>query len=178
MGWKQLKEHYGIKHVVHVRKGMLLIGSEYCLDLIQIGPEGEICVNSIVDDKSSLGQLVSVMRGEPDTVRRLMAEPDQFAVAIPVYSVVDGVLVKQLAESMEWPSVTHDGELMYENTHFATPETALREAKNDLDRSIEYLGDRRQRLLSQIDEVDSKKQEFINLRNQVEYQLKQVEVSA
>lgn len=178
MGWKRFKEHYGIEHIVHVRKGVLSIGSQYCPDLIQMGPEGDIRVSSIVDGKDSLGQLVSMMRNDPDTAKRLMAEPDQFDVSIPVYSVANGELVEQFAESVEWPSVTHDGELMYQNTHFTTPEAALREAKGDLDRAIEHLDVRVQMLMGQIDEINVKKQEFHGLRDRVEDQLKQMGVSA
>jgi len=175
MGWKRVKDHYGIRHIVHMLNGGLTVGSEYCPDLIQIKPSGEVIVSNIVDTKGTLGKLVTTLRSDPELLRGLIAEPDQFDISIPVFSVVDGVLIEQMAESLEWPSVTHDGELMYQNTHFPSAEAALKEAKDDLERSVGYLDEQVINLLAQIEEIKSRSAKCRALADRVSEQLQQIE---
>jgi len=40
MGWKNLKEHFRIGHIVQCRDGVILIGSGYVSDLIKVSLDG------------------------------------------------------------------------------------------------------------------------------------------
>jgi hypothetical protein len=54
MGWKNIKEHFSIQHIVHIKNGKVCIGSPYINDLIIINSEtGEIEKNSL--DSKNIG---------------------------------------------------------------------------------------------------------------------------
>lgn len=39
MGWKNVKEHYRIGHIVHVKDGKICIGFPHITDIMEISPE-------------------------------------------------------------------------------------------------------------------------------------------
>lgn len=51
---------------------------------------------------------------------------DELKNPIPIYSIRDGNLIIKYTEELGWPNITHDGELMYENSFFKTKEEAIK----------------------------------------------------
>jgi hypothetical protein len=120
MGWKAIRDHYRIGHIVQVveDKG-ICIGSPYVHNLITIRPDGTITPNRIIRDGEGgeLGRYMAEMKADPEQLRRLIDQPDTFERAITVYTYEGGSIVERQCEELGWPNVTHDGFMQYENTY-------------------------------------------------------------
>lgn len=132
MGWKKIKEHYRIEHIVQVVKGAFWIGSAYIPSLIIIDAAGELSKKDDGSGNDKLRRYQEEMESDPETLKRLAIEPDTFDQSIPVYTHKNFAIVEKQCEQLGWPNVTHDGELMYDN-FFSTNrnqviEWALRDA--------------------------------------------------
>ncbi|MCK9434981.1 MAG: hypothetical protein M0R32_09235 [Candidatus Cloacimonetes bacterium] len=129
MGWKNVKEHYKIEHIVTLEKGNICIGSAYCRNLINILPSGEVRWGmlgpSLNDD---LERYFSEMTEDKDKLLELMNKPDTFKHSLPVYTYSGGEIIEKQCEEYDWPNCTHDGELMYENVFFKDKLDAVKEA--------------------------------------------------
>lgn len=137
MGWKNVKQHYGITHYVCVAEKGICIGSGYVHDLICIADadkprEWHDTVDRIVTKLDSVNLaiwrqryvgrgepfdgFVKSMADDPAALRRLIDTPDTFERSIPVYTYdYDGNIIEKQCEEPGWPNVTHDGDMMYEN---------------------------------------------------------------
>lgn len=163
MGWKNLKEHYRIEHIVRVEpeKG-ICIGSGYVHDLIAVKRDGSIYPNKEMgwSRNEDLARYRREMETDPAKVRALIEAPDTFTKSITVYTYdYDGNIIEKQCEEPGWPNCTHDGECMYENT-FSTDRAQVIEwakrnveaALSEIRRSIEQVDreqvDRRQRLVN------------------------------
>lgn len=154
MGWKRLKEHYGIRHQVAVypEKG-ICIGSAYVHDIIviadtdhplewhdrtykrpmNIGCGLTIWRGDTIGRGEPFDGLVERWQAYPKELRNTIDEPDTFGRSIPVYTYdYDGNIIMHVCEEPGWPHVTHDGRMMYENT-FSIDRGQVREwAKREL----------------------------------------------
>lgn len=143
MGFKKLKEHYRIGHAVCVTKAGICIGSPYIHDIIVIGMDGEI-KKRYEDGKTNddLLRYQKEMDADPEKLREVVQAKDIFEAAIPVYTYEGGNIIKKLCEKTGWPNVTHDGDLMYENTYSTDKHKVVKWAKENAEAGIE-LGQRR-----------------------------------
>ena len=117
MGWKNLKEHYGIvHHVVQVTEKGVSIGTLSIADSIVINLNGRI-VRRYDGMNGNLQRYLSEMEADPETLRRLVQTPDTFSEAIPVYTYEDGEVIEKFCEKPGYPNVTHDGRMMYEQRY-------------------------------------------------------------
>ena len=129
MGWKSVKEAYGIEHIVKLEGDRLLIGSGYVGDLITVHPDASITLSSIArGHDGEIGRIRNELESDPDRLRRLLAAKDSFQESLPVWTYEDGEIIELRCEEYGWPNVTHDGRLMYENTFFEKREHAVRAA--------------------------------------------------
>lgn len=159
MGWKNVRDHYGIGHIVKLVDGSLHVGSPYVGDLVTVSPEGEATINRTFRDSPELLRYRDAINADPALYRRLMDEPDTFSASIPVYTWKGGEIVEKRCEEVGWPNPTHDGEMMYENTFFLDRDDALRRALESsrglVERLEEHVAeakatlDRRQKMLDQ-----------------------------
>jgi hypothetical protein len=148
MGWKNVKEHYRIDHLVHVRNSKICIGSAYIPDIIIIGSDGTIEKRDA--DRWSvnrdLDRYQKEMDADPAKLKQLVESPDTFTNSITVYTYGDGQIIEKQCEVTGWPNVTHDGELMYDNTFCVARDVvlkwALRDAEAYLKRTIELITER------------------------------------
>ncbi len=139
MGWKNVREHYGIEHIVKMVDGMLHIGSPYVGDLVVVSPEGVAEINRTFRDSAELQRYRDDIHADPATFRRLMAQPDVFSASIPVYTWRGGEILEKRCEEVGWPNATHDGDLMYDNAFFLDRGEALRHALSDARSLVERL---------------------------------------
>lgn len=142
MGWKNVKEHYGIKHIVQVTDAGICIGSGYVHNILTIRADLSI-------ERSSIGRgepfdsMVAAMEADRPKLRELIDSPDTFSASIPVYTFTyDGAIVEALCEQPGWPNVTHDGRIMYDNTHFPERSQAVAQATKELDAVAENAANR------------------------------------
>ena len=139
MGWKTLKDYFGIGHHVQVSDRGILIGSGYVSDLITInGTTGELEENATFSSFAR-EKYPALLEASPNERLRLIQAQDVFTAAIPVYTYKGGEIVQELCETPGWPNVTHDGNLMYENSHSTDKATVIAWAKRSTASAVHYL---------------------------------------
>ena len=116
MGWKNVKEHYRIDHIVCVADDMLYIGSPYVHDLIVIAMDGTVIKRYQDGGNDNLRRYMREFDAAPNTLRQLIQLPDSFSDSIAVYTFAGAEITTKACELPGFPNVTHDGELMYDNT--------------------------------------------------------------
>lgn len=159
MGWKSVKEHYRIEHLVHVMNGAIMVGSHYMPAIIGIvSGSPKLVLNHLLRPfaNEDLERIWQEMEADPETLRKLVEQEDTFERSIPVYTFQRGEIIEKMCEYPGWPNVTHDGQLMYEN-RFSTDrdevvQWAVRNAEAALqriDQELEHLKDQERDLRSE-----------------------------
>lgn len=139
MGYKNIKEHFRVGHIVHVRNEGICIGSPYVSDLIIIGRNGVIKKGRDSAVNEDINRYQSEMQADPAKVRALIEAPDTFTASLPVYTYEGGKVVLHHCEQYGWPNVTHAGALMYENTFSPSRAWIAKRAKNNAQYGIEAM---------------------------------------
>ena len=135
MGWKKVKEHYGIKHIVQVdsreafgKVPCILIGSSFISDIIVIRMSDAALLSSYSGSNVVLRKLQTRLEEDAKNgiLKRLIDEPDEFSRLLPVYYIGDGRhIVEMQCEAYGYPNVTTSGKLMYENTFVSQRRAAI-----------------------------------------------------
>lgn len=136
MGWKTVKDHYDIQHIVQVdtRKDYgsepaILIGSPYISDIIVIRiSDGKILKRFDGRHNELLAALQPKLDEDEKTgkLKELVSAPDTFHDVKPIYYIGDRKHVQQMfCEHYGWPNVTVNGMLMYENLFFSQRRAAV-----------------------------------------------------
>jgi hypothetical protein len=128
MGWKNVKQHYDIRHIVKIVDGRLFIGSPYISDLIVVEPDGTVTKTVERRRNDALTAIHDSIAADPATFRHLLATPDNFERSIPVFTYEGSDIIEKECEEYGWPNLTHDGCLMYENSFFAERADAVERA--------------------------------------------------
>jgi hypothetical protein len=132
MGFKTIKEHYDIKHLVQVdirseyREPCIYIGSPYYSDIIVIRIRDAKIVKHYEDNHEQLSRYDAALTVDEKNgvLRQLIDRADVFEKDLPVFTVKGGYVVKELCEEYGWPNTTHTGKLMYNNSYSETKEKA------------------------------------------------------
>jgi hypothetical protein len=138
MGWKALKEKFGIKHSVQVTSEGVCIGSAYVHNLVTIDPRtGKVQENPTFGDflRKSYPAL---LEAAPEEILALVDAPDAFTSSITVYTYEDGDIIEKRCEEPGWPNVTHDGCMMYENTYSTDKDKVVAWAKRSAAMAIKF----------------------------------------
>jgi len=138
MGWKNVKEHYKIEHIVCVENGIINIGSPYVKDLIVIKPTGDVSWGHWDSDDQYLKRYYSELCSDKQKLIDLINSPDVFERSIRVFYFADGEIKTDFCETLGWPNVTHSGKLMYEGTFSTDYDTIVEKVKVDLGNEINY----------------------------------------
>lgn len=148
MGWKNIKEHYNIGHHVQVTEAGICIGSSFIHNLIVIGLHGKVTKPFRERTNEDLQRYQREFDADPAKLAELVSAPDTFAASVTVYtydSTTSAIIEKQ-CETPGWPNLTHDGEMMYDNT-FSTDRTKVVEwAKENARIGIKWAKERREQL--------------------------------
>lgn len=155
MGWKNVKDHYKIEHIVRANDKGILIGSQMIGDLIVIGWDGTMSDNYGVGTNEDLHRYWHEMEADIDTLKRLMHEPDTFERSIPVYTYEKDVIVTLYCEEYGYPNVTHDGQVMYHNTFFLEQDKAIARAKQEAALGVKLYQRRIDEVTSDLAELQS-----------------------
>jgi hypothetical protein len=120
MSWKTIKEHYRIDHIVQAGENCILIGSPYISNILTIQPDGSVKWGQKWEHSNDkLARYYREMTADPAKLAELYAATDTFTASLPVYTYEGGEIIEKQCEAYDWPNVTHDGQLMYENTFSA-----------------------------------------------------------
>jgi len=139
MGWKTLKQHFGITHQVTVEKDCINIGSGYVHDLVVINTKtGRAVENSTFS--SFLNEHYPELKNSPeDKILELISAEDVFLNSLPVYTYTnDGEILEKQCEEFGYPNVTHDGLIMYENTFSEDKNKIIERAKGELEIAVKW----------------------------------------
>lgn len=129
MGWKAVKDHYRIGHIVHMIGDDLLIGGAYVSEIIRVSPDGAVEEKSTMRPLGGdLARYVQEIRGDAATYRALLASTDVFSASIPVYGWSGSTIVEDFCEEYGWPNATHSGALMWDGHFFLDRDDAVRRA--------------------------------------------------
>lgn len=144
MGWKSVKEYYGIEHIVCVSGHSICIGSPYVRDIIVIGLDGVVRKRYGTESPANaqLRRYQQAFDADPDKLRELVLAQDTFGAAIVVYTYDGGNIIEKLCELPGWPNVTHDGQLMYDNTFSTDKTNIIRRAKREASAGIGLVSER------------------------------------
>lgn len=147
MGWKAVRDHYRIDHLVQVTPSGICIGSAFIHDIIVIDPDrGEITKRYDPgrgwSRNEDLDRYQSEMEADPFMLAELVAMPDTFERSITVYTYEGGAILEKKCEELGWPNVTHDGCMQYENMFSPDPGLVRTWAIDSAKVSIEVLTER------------------------------------
>jgi hypothetical protein len=137
VGHKKLKEHYRIGHAVCVTEKGICIGSAYIHDLIIISLDGTIIKADDGRVNEDLKRYMAEFKADPAKLREVVQAQDTFDASIPVYTYNGGNIVEKKCEKPGWPNVTHDGEMMFENTFSTDKSRVVKWAKQNAKSGIE-----------------------------------------
>jgi hypothetical protein len=160
MGWKNVKEHYRIKHIVQVTENGICIGSPYIHDIIVIDFNGSILKIDTSTTNKDLIRYQNEMDDDPITLKRLIETPDAFSKSITVYTYEGGEIIEKQCETPGWPNVTHDGCLMYENLFSTDKMAVVRWAKENAKAAVKLTINSILRLEKQLSESQKLLSEF------------------
>lgn len=132
MGWKNIKDHYRIGHIVQIRDGRIAVGSGYVSDLIRVSFDGNVSWGNLGASKNDdLARYYAEMTADPKKLKELIDMPDTFTESLTVYTYDGGEIIEKKCEAYGWPNLTHDGQLQYENMHSADKLMVVKWAKQD-----------------------------------------------
>ncbi len=142
MGWKNVKEHYGITHIVQVTDNGMCIGSAYVHDIIVIDANGAVTQpHNGIGQSGQFARWRAAMEGDKAALLRLIEDKDTFAISLPVFTYNGGDIIEEACEEYEWPNVTHAGHLMYENRFSADKSQVVTWAKRNAAAGVELMTD-------------------------------------
>lgn len=131
MGWKRVKEHYRVQHLVQVTDEGICIGSPYIHNIIIIGADGKIKKPYNGTTNEDLRRIQDEIDADPAMLRKLVLTADTFDKSIPVYTYDGGEIIECKCEELGWPNVTHGGAMMYENTFSVDKAEVVKWAKRN-----------------------------------------------
>ena len=137
MGWKIVKEHYQISHIVHVDGDAICIRSNMQPALIVIGTDGKFKQRYSDSKFEELLRIQDAMDADPAKLLELIQAEDQFDKSVAVYTFEGADIVEKYCEFPGWPRVTHAGELMYPNLYSTDKDKVILWAKRNAERGLD-----------------------------------------
>lgn len=133
MGIKALKEQFNIGHIVQIEDGKICIGSPYIPKLIWIEKDYSVKHNDTFSGNKDLVRYFEELTkaSKSGELKRLIESQDEYSELQTIWTADDGRVIKKQCEVFEWPNVTTDGQLIYENTFFETRKEALRDCRTE-----------------------------------------------
>lgn len=140
MGWKSIKEHYNIRHIVQVTSKGICIGSGYIHDIMVIDKNTGVVIKPYLKDgwssNDDLFRYQEEMDANPEKLKELVFQEDTFEKSIPVYTYDGSEIIQEFCEELGWPNITHNGNIMYENTYSEDVEQVIKWAKREAEAII------------------------------------------
>jgi hypothetical protein len=139
MGWKNVRDHYGLEYQIQTLNGDILIGSKLLPKLIQISSNGKLLTKSLSFKNASLNALFDRLKSDPDKLKSLVCSEDVFSDhTFSVWTFSGGVIIeKQCEEIGEFLNCT-DGTLQ-DPDHFTDKEKAIERALLFSENTIDFI---------------------------------------
>lgn len=137
MGWKAVKEYFGIDYIVYVSGDDIAIGSDFVPEIITISRNGDVTVDGRHKGYGTVKKLVEKLEENHERLVELIRQRDTFSADIPVYTYGGGKILEYRCERLGYPNVTHCGKILYDNMFSADKQYVLEQAtKNAVAYSI------------------------------------------
>lgn len=167
MGWKALKQHFNIKHTVHIDENRIFIGSAYVSRLVEVRRDGSLEINRTWS-RFLADEYPGLAGAEKALIADLIAAEDVFAESIPVYTYDGANIIELRCEAPGWPNVTHCGRIMYDNTFSTNRATVVGFAMRNAEADIQLLA-------GQITDTEERLDKLRKLLAQAQSDLRQLE---
>ncbi len=154
MGWKTVKEHYRIGHIVQVASEGVCIGSSYIHDLIIIGFDGNFIKKDDGYANDDLARYQREMLADMPKLKELIDTPDTFEKSIAIWTYNGAEIIKKQCEIPEWPNVTHDGQLIYGNMFSTDRSKVVGWAKENAESHRRLVGERLKEAHQRVAEIE------------------------
>lgn len=160
MGWKAIKDHFQVKHIVQVTKKGICIGTGFVHDLITISKDGKtVTANRTFAgadgrfNNEELTRVFQAMQAQPELVQALVDQADTFARSITVYTFDQGEVFEKQCEELGYPNLTHDGDIMHSNRYSTDRDTVVQWAIADTNAALHYFRGQAEQLRLQLQEA-------------------------
>lgn len=142
---RALQKHLKTDRTIHAKNNLICLSSLYIYDLLSLNVDTGY-VSYALGDKTNNAELLSLKAGLESLTKEereyYWNGSDDIENPITVYYVDDkGDVHTAITDSLTFPSVTDDGILMYENTHFETKLAALNYEVRNTENGVNYLTD-------------------------------------
>lgn len=141
MGWKAVKEHYRIQHLVHTNQKGICIGSRYTPEIIVIGRDGRLVKPYRQGADPDLSRYQREFDQDPELLRNLVETEDSFTSSVPVYTYDGATISEHFCEIPGRSQTTNCGRLMHPNSFSTDLELVVGWAKRNAHYSLCSAGD-------------------------------------
>lgn len=138
MGWKTLKERFGIKHIVQISEGRICIGSGYVHDLATVDMKTGCAVSNKTFSDFLSKDYPDLAAANPVAILDAINTQDEFLASIAVFTYDGSTIIEKQCEKIGWPNLTHDGCIMYQNTFSTDREQVVRWALQNMRLGVKY----------------------------------------
>lgn len=161
MGWKNVKEHYRIVHIAQMVPARgLCIGSSLCHDLIVLNGDGVVVKRWDSRCNDDINRYLREFDADPAKAKSLLSSPDTFAKSTPVYTYDGDQILEKQCEELGWPNLTHDGEMMYDNTYSQDKIEVVKWAKDNAAAGVKIMVERVQSAKDELAKVEQTLAEY------------------
>lgn len=131
MGWKTLKERFGVHYIVSADSGFAYVGHAKQPTMATIDRQTGDVVKQ--EPQHFLeNELPTLAYATSEERKAALDEPDRFSRDLPVFTVRRGEINTFHCEHHGFPNVTHSGSIMYPGVYTANHEEAVAWAKWEL----------------------------------------------
>lgn len=155
MGWKTFKEAFKVTHLVNITSGSISIGIEAVEGIARISPDGEI-ISFNCSDAYAVKHFSRIISAPASEIKEAINAVDKFEKSIPVYTVFENNVKEVFCEDLNFPTVSHCGEMVYANTHFTSRQEAIKKHVNSLEMSIKSSEIMVEKILKALEAQESK----------------------
>lgn len=156
----------------------LCIGSSYVGNLIEV-PLNQPYQIILAMEKSKEGlnqDLRKIYDGlekmiEESDFQELMEGKDEVENGVPVFYIEKGVLIETVTEKISWRNITANGDLIYDNTHFDSPEKALKYGISEMGYAIKSANRRLKELSDDRKRVTKRKKGYVEQKDYLQREL-------
>lgn len=176
MGWKNLKNHFNLKYIVHVQNDYIHIGNKYINNIISINiHNANIKVNNdFWNDRIYINEnneilyhhnidqsFKDIINTDKQILLDIINSEDNFHSSITLYTFdkSNGDIIELTSEHTEFPNVTHNGTLIYDHCFSIDKDLIIKKAKDKIQQRIngtsEFIDELQKDINTQTDKLNS-----------------------
>lgn len=129
---RELQKKLGTDRTIHAKDRRICIASMNCSDLLSLNidtSEVKYALGGLPTGSELCHLSAELSMLSKEDIDYYWQGADDIENPITVYSVNEqGDTIVSITDSLEFPSATSEGELMYENTHFSSADAAIKNA--------------------------------------------------